>query len=176
MVNDSVTDATISTSEGTGAGEVILMTPGGIPGKTYSLVPESFDNRYAIDVPGASKVSNLPLQMWERNNTNAQRWTLEETSDHGRYFRSANDQNLCLTATPDANNKAKIAQSPCFESPTRSQVWDFKINADGSTTLVNRSFDFPGSLAPTEAPKSGTPLTVTSDLNTPLSRWYFIPS
>lgn len=104
---------------------------------TYTI-KSALDQNKTIDVYGAKTANETNIQIWESNNTNAQKWILRYL-DNGYYmFKSKLDENKCLEVK-DGNitNNANIQLNDCNNSDR--QQFTIKDLNNGYFSIITKN-------------------------------------
>ena len=114
-------------------------------GKTYVLLPKA-DTSLAVDVQAGGIINWSRLQLYGRNGTEAQAFTLIRNSDGTYQFLNEKCELSIDVAGGSSANGAAVQLYEC--NYTAAQKWIFQNNTDGTFTILNsstkKSLDIPG--------------------------------
>lgn len=99
-----------------------------------------------LDVPSASGANGVRLQLWEKNGSSAQRWTLAYDANTGYYKLSAACSGKVLDV-PGANGSNGTRLQQYQSNGSTAQTWDIRKASEGTysvkTPLTGRALDVP---------------------------------
>lgn len=159
-------------SNGTAAQKFVLESTSSLAEGSYTVQSAASSSK-AVDVPSASSSNGARVQLWEKNGSSAQRWSLTYDSQTGYYKMTAACSGKALDV-PGGNGSNGVRIQQYQPNGSSAQSWDIRKSAGETyvirTPLTSRALDVPGANA-----HDGAAVQLWDANGTKAQQWTFEP-